>query len=312
MIIRSIEFGAQVASKGRAGEHRKTKNGGIIELMRRIYSTVFLIAGCLMSVPAHATLLGLTTLNLGGSAGVSNGTNATALVASGIACPASFLGTTITAGVTPTIQAGGTIVGDTCNQRVSAIGGGSVTLREIVVREAGTGTLDFYIGASYTGAAGFGISRIYGVPFNLNPSYQVGTYSGAALLSSSGVGSPSGVVSGATKAAGGGFGGNGSCQILSNFCVTFDYSSLTTAAKVVVISTNDTLFTLTPFRGGIGADVGNGTTEAGLDTFLGYAPLPSAVPEPVSIVLTGTTLALSAFLIRRRRASSAKNELSVS
>ncbi|HEY6347281.1 MAG TPA: PEP-CTERM sorting domain-containing protein [Bryobacteraceae bacterium] len=60
---------------------------------------------------------------------------------------------------------------------------------------------------------------------------------------------------------------------------------------VMAVSTNDTLFEL----GAASLDGSGGTSE---DLFA-FEPL-SSVPEPVSIVLLGTTLALAALFIRRR------------
>jgi hypothetical protein len=50
--------------------------------------------------------------------------------------------------------------------------------------------------------------------------------------------------------------------------------------------------------GSIGLIGANGGTQ----TLAGFEPI-SAVPEPVSIILLGTALALSAVFIRRRQAS---------
>jgi hypothetical protein len=188
-------------------------------------------------------------------------------------------------------------------------------LREIVARESG-GTLDFYLQVQFVANAlggNFGISRVFADPFSADPSDLVGTYTGASLFSGVATGTPTSAVSDKTQLNGGGFGGNGKCQVLTNDCITFDFNSPYAAlTKVLVISTNDTLFSAIT-KGDAGADMGlNGSSVPfGLDTFYGFAPLGSPVPEPVSIVLTGTTLAISALFIRRRRRA-AKNDLSVS
>ena len=278
----------------------------------------------LVTIPAHATLLGLTTLSPGGSVVPGNATNSTATITGyKTACP-TFTPTPHVAAppTTLTIAAGSTVVADTCDESVIVSSAskplGTATLREVVARESG-GTLDFYYQSSFApnaGVTGWGISDIFGVPYTANPSFLVGNYLTAALLGSSGTGPSTKAVDNANKSAGGGFGGTGSCTNGSGIatgkdCITFDFGpSLTTA--VVVISTTDTLFSALT-RGDMGLDADNGLgTTAAVDAFWGYVPLgsPSSVPEPVSIVLLGTILAFSAFFIRRRK--SAKNESSVS
>jgi hypothetical protein len=284
--------------------------------MRHIYSSLtFAIIGGVMAMPAHATLIGLNSISPGGSVSPGNATNTTGSVAASIGCPASFLGTTITPGISPvTIEANSKVVGDTCNQTVAFSQGGllrgTVTLREIVAQEQ-SGTLDFYLQATYNpnlNGGAFGIARVFADPFKVDPSDLVGSYVGAKLLTPAPSGGPSQVVDAASSGAGGGFGGN--CTIPANDCITFDFNTLRVTTQVLVISTNDMAFTAIT-RQDAGVNMGDGTNSYGLDTFLGFAPIASQVPEPVSIVLTGTMLALSAVFIRRRR-SSAKNDLSVS
>jgi len=300
-------------------------NGGRRHNMKKAHFLGVVLATGLATIPAHATLLGLTSISPGGSVVPGNATDLTTTNSSytpAAGCPTFTPTPKVTAPPTTlTIAAGSTVVADTCDETVivshNSVQLGTGTLREVVARESG-GTLDFYYQAFFTqtssAGAGWGINRVFGVPFTANSSELVGNYSAASLLGSGGASTKA--VDNVNVSAGAGFGGAQTCANSSTGissgkdCITFDFSpSMLTG--VVVISTPDTSFSALT-KGDMGIDASNGSSVAAVDAFYGYVPLaPSSVPEPVSIVLLGSVLAFSAFFIRRRR-TSAKNESSVS
>jgi hypothetical protein len=183
-----------------------------------------------------------------------------------------------------------------------------------VYKEA-SGTLDFY----------------YQVTINGSTNSSLQDLDVASFLASS-VGSPDGVITGYTGnvalfgtsgvPAACGFGVNPACGTVTltgantgsgankvpSFGVAYDSDVPLTGtlnfdwdgnplgngqtSVVFAISTNDTLFNL----GTASLDGSNGTSE----DLQAFQPA-SSVPEPVSIVLLGTTLALAALFIRRRQ-----------
>lgn len=289
--------------------------------MKNTYLSALAVVACL-AVPSRATLLTSPSVNSGSTVSPGNITAATQTINGYSTTCQSFGGSpTVTAPLsTLKIAANSTVVADTCDQTVAVNNGhtgiGTATLREVVAKESGTNTLDFYYQAQFNSngsslATGWGIATVFGLPFTANPPDFVGNYSGASLLGTGGSAAVQ-VVDNLNRNQGAGWMGGGLCTIggisTNKDCVTFDFNpaSLT---EVVVISTNDTLFNTTLVKKEMGLNVGNGSIESGTDFFYGYAPT-GTVPEPVSIVLLGTILGFTAFFIRRRK--SAKTESSIS
>lgn len=174
-----------------------------------------------------------------------------------------------------------------------------------VYREAG-GTLDFYyqvsIGAGSTSfLEDMDVSNFLASSVATPNGVNAGETGNVALFGTSGV-------PGAC-----GFGANPACTPVTltgantgtsvPFLVSYDATgtlnnlwlspvSAGETTVVLAVSTNDTLF-----------DVGTASLDGSLgtsDDLSAFQPLASSVPEPVSLVLLGTTLALAALFIRRR------------
>jgi hypothetical protein len=276
-----------------------------------VFSTLFLMVG-LVAVPAHATLLSApgsvspSAITETGSA-VASFTDTTLHNSpeySGGCSTDPVLSNPVLSGTTTGM---GTLVADTCVLQKNAYFHGSyltLDFREVVYKEAG-GTLDFYLQAAVVGTpvSGTTLSDMFQLPFS-GVTMNVGTATGVGLLnmapqSTSGTNDdPTTVVAGAGGAP------RPQCTSAGNSCISwlFNGLGLNGVALTMEIQTNATSF----ITGGVGFDV---NSNIGMDPVLAFAPV-APVPEPVSIILMGTVLALGAFFIRRRR--TAKNDLSVS
>lgn len=298
-----------------------------------VFCLIMVFGICLLSVPAHATLLGLTPISNPQCVGpgcttpstVGNSTAAdTGSCVGGVGvCTDTFLHTSFgtngcvndTQGPNYAVNGSGKLVADTCDIVHQLYSGATpvanAVFREVVYQEV-SGTLDFYYQVSVTSnATGYGMLDLFTVPWNQAGATYVGTASNVSLLGNTGTTtSPPGVSDSPIKIVDGNGSGSATspnCHVSANDCVTFVFTppglDQGETTMTLVVSTNATSF---------GADlVGMEKTGqgGGLDPivgFVGFAP----TPEPVSIVLTGTVLALAAFFILRRRA--AKNDLSVS
>lgn len=253
---------------------------------------------------AHATLLSPPLVNLqpldelyfpsavtGNDATDHNGTNP--------------VGTLVGSTGVEAVSSTGT-VGPTCHAPCTITG----SFISEVYQEAG-GTLDFYYQISVNPTSTSDLEELsFGEFLASNVSspggVNVGQVTNVALLGTSGV-------PGAC-----GFGVNPACTSVTltkpnkgtqlPIVVTYDPSGTLSldfagqhpaTSEVFVVSTNDTLFNL----GDVSLN-GNGGTAEGDPPLFAFQPA-SSVPEPVSIVLLGTTLALAALFIRRRHMTKA-------
>jgi hypothetical protein len=170
------------------------------------------------------------------------------------------------------------------------------TYEEEVLREA-SGTLDFFLQVNVTGGGPLNqmgqneaaIESINAGIFSLaGLTTNVGTVSSLQLLSG-----PAGSVA-PTKVS----------RNSTGATFTFPFTPFITvgeASFTIAVSTNATAFTTCT------GCVDINTTDLGLALENGFEPssIAAPVPEPVSIILLGTALALSAVFIRRRHASKA-------
>jgi hypothetical protein len=265
------------------------------------------IVSCLLSVPAHATLLSTSgyTSTLGLLATGTSSNTVGNVSGSGSAVTSPFCSST-----TPKVNGFGTVVADTCVITKNVYSGGSptgtsVSFREVVYQEAITGTLDFYYQVAVSGSSARSLADVFALPFT-NVNTWVGTASGVNLLAST-PHSTSGSNDDPTKIVNGNLTGSSSnslCHVASNDCITWDFVPTLASGGVtltLVISTDATHF----IKDQVGMDMSpNGV----IDPITGYSAV--AVPEPVSIVLLGTILAFSAFFIRRRRVAKAESSVS--
>lgn len=230
------------------------------------------VAMLVTSPAAHATLLCLNALAPGGSAANANDT-----------CAADLA----------TI-AGSTVVASTGVQPFSIKFGTPVTngtLEEEVLKEA-SGTLDFYIQLNVNNTSG----PINKLGQNEGEALDVSTANFAGFLTSVGTVSSFQLLPAATLD-----GPSTDSRSATGSVITWAFSHpvlVNENSFTMVISTN----AVTYQAGSIQLN----TSDLGVGTLNGFEPLAAApVPEPVSIILLGTTLALSAVFIRRRRASKA-------
>jgi hypothetical protein len=176
-------------------------------------------------------------------------------------------------------------------------------IREVVFKESGTGFLDFFFQFQVTSAISPAnrLADMWVDPFN-GFTTNVSNETNVSLLGGS-PGTGSGANDAAISVRSGGAGtGSTFCNSAGNGCIIWSYGTGLASpgeTETLEISTNATAFT----NGFMGFDVTNG---GGMDGIRAFVP----APEPVSIVLLGTILAVGAFFVRRRQ--TAKNDLSVS
>ena len=220
----------------------------------------------------------------------------------------------------PTVAPGATlssVTNDTCAGDLSAIAGSTVavttgaitftaqtkapitigTYEEEVKREA-SGTLDFFLQVNVTGG---GPVNAKGQNEAAIESINAGIFSLAGLTTNVGTVSSLQLLSGPA----GSVAPSSVSRSLTGATFTFPFKPFITlgeASYTIAISTNATAFTTCT------GCVDINTTDLGVAIENGFEPsalLPAPVPEPVSIILLGTALALSAVFIRRRHASKA-------
>jgi hypothetical protein len=208
----------------------------------------------------------------------------------------------------------GTLVASTGVESISNTSATGKTLTGSFISEVymeATGTLDFYYQVSITAGSTSSLEDLDVSSFLASsissPNGVITGYTGnVALLGTSGIPGACGfganpactpvTLTGANKGTSVPFGVFYLQDVPLTGTLNFDWdgSALNGGSTSVVfaVSTNDTLFEL----GASSLDGSGGTSQ---DLF-SFQPL-SSVPEPVSIVLLGTTLALAALFIRRRQ-----------
>jgi hypothetical protein len=269
-----------------------------------VFYVLFLLVG-LAVVPAHATLLTPGGTVSPGSAATGSNSSTVSTLKTSFYFP-NGCNTDPILGNAPIVGPSGTLVADTCILQRSDFPSHLVAdVREVVFQESGTGLLDFFFQLQIVSAVNPSTNQLadmFVAPFN-GFTMNVLNATNVSMLG----GSP-GTGSGANDAAISAHSGVGvgsapepQCQSAGNGCITWSYSpGLAFPGETVTfeIATNATNFA----PGIMGFDVTNGGS---MDSIRAFVP----APEPVSIVLLGTILALGAFFVRRRQ--SAKNHLSV-
>jgi hypothetical protein len=207
----------------------------------------------------------------------------------------------------------GTLVASTGIETVDAPGQGAAAITgsfiSEVYEEAG-GTLDFYYQVSVNAAStasldDLSVSSFLASNVTTPNGVNVGQATSVALLGTGGVPGACGFGANpactAVKLTGPNFGTSDPTFVSYTNMGTVDFNWDGTPLEagqtsvVFVISTNNTLYTLDT----LSLDGSSGTSE-GNPSLFAFQPA-SSVPEPISIVLLGTTLALAALFIRRRR-----------
>ncbi|HEY1754860.1 MAG TPA: hypothetical protein VGG72_05655 [Bryobacteraceae bacterium] len=245
-------------------------------MMKKNFFTIFSVLGALAISPiAHATLL-----------------------APNLAPGGDFVGSppTSTAPGSATKLASDTVAFSTVFG--SALSG---TLYQAVYEEATTNTLDFYYQVTITSTSnGASLTQLSISDFSYWP-IAVGTANTFNLVSgktAKGSIAPSNGGSPSVERSSGPSGGS----------IDFFYTGLTKNL------TTYTLFVSTPETGPLWNAKGNAIVDTtdlshtlGIGGITGiYTPDADPVPEPVSIILGGSVLSLSAFWLRRRRRNAAK------
>ena len=262
-----------------------------------VFYVLFLMVG-LAVVPAHATLLTPGSTVVPGSISTGSSNSVTSGFFPNNCDPRA---TNLNPAVT---GINGTLVADTCVLQRSDFPSHLVgDIREVVFKESGTGTLDFFFQFQVISASSSAnqLANMWVDPFN-GFTMNVNNVIDASVLGGTGSGANDAAIS---VRSGGGATGSTFCNNAGNGCIVWSYGpGVASPGETVTfeISTNATGFTT---GGHMGFDVTNGGGMDGIQAFV-----PTAVPEPVSIVLLGTTLAFVAFFVRRRQA--AKNDISVS
>src|SRR5579883_525812 len=243
-------------------------------MKNKLLATVALAASLVLMAPAaHATLLCLPPVAPGAT--ISPVTNDT--------CPADLA-----------IIAGSTVASTTGPITFTAQHATPITIGtyEEEVKKEASGTLDFFIQVNVTGGTPTNEASIESISagiFSLaGLTTNVGTVSSVQLLSG-----PAGTVAPSSVS-----------RSLTGATFTFPFHPFITVGKAsytIAISTNATAFT--SCTGCVAID----TTDLGVALESGFEPtsIASPVPEPVSIILLGPALALSAVFIRRRHGSKA-------
>jgi hypothetical protein len=208
----------------------------------------------------------------------------------------------------------GTLVASTGVETINNTGSTGNTLSGSFISEVykeASGTLDFYYQVSVNAGStssleDLDVSNFLASSIGTPNGVITGETGNVALLGTSGVPGACGfganpactpvTLTGANKGTSVPFGVFYLADLPLTGTVNFDWDGTPlsggSTSVVLAVSTNDTLFEL----GAASLDGSGGTSQ---DLF-SFQPA-SSVPEPVSIVLLGTTLALTALFIRRRQ-----------